>query len=116
MDDETASTMAAVGPRLRGLRTHRNLSLTDLAQATGISLSTLSRLESGRRRPNLELLLPLARVAPTATSNPGPTEQLLMKCLYTLGLSKRRTMDQTTARGARTRCARREEHFPGPSS
>ncbi|MEU6206139.1 XRE family transcriptional regulator [Micromonospora musae] len=61
MDDETASTMAAVGPRLRGLRTRRNLSLTHLAQATGISLSTLSRLEAGQRRPTLELLLPLAR-------------------------------------------------------
>ncbi|TYB96979.1 helix-turn-helix transcriptional regulator [Micromonospora sp. WP24] len=61
MDDETASTMAAVGPRLRGLRTRRSLSLTHLAQATGISLSTLSRLEAGQRRPTLELLLPLAR-------------------------------------------------------
>ena len=30
--------------------------------STGISLSTLSRLESGQRRPNLELLLPLAKV------------------------------------------------------
>lgn len=61
MDEETASTMEAVGPRLKGLRTRRNLSLTFLAQATGISLSTLSRLESGQRRPTLELLLPLAR-------------------------------------------------------
>jgi transcriptional regulator with XRE-family HTH domain len=61
MDDETESTMAAVGPRLKGLRSQRNLSLTSLAQATGISLSTLSRLETGQRRPTLELLLPLAR-------------------------------------------------------
>jgi transcriptional regulator with XRE-family HTH domain len=53
--------MAAVGPRLKGLRTQRSLSLTALAEATGISLSTLSRLESGQRRPTLELLLPLAR-------------------------------------------------------
>jgi quercetin dioxygenase-like cupin family protein len=29
--------------------------------STGISVSTLSRLESGQRRPTLELLLPLAR-------------------------------------------------------
>jgi transcriptional regulator with XRE-family HTH domain len=61
VDDDTAATMAAVGPRLRGLRTHRNITLTDLAAATGISISTLSRLESGQRRPTLELLLPLAR-------------------------------------------------------
>lgn len=65
MDEQTASTTAAVGPRLKGLRTQRTLSLTSLAEATGISLSTLSRLESGQRRPTLDLdlllLLPLAR-------------------------------------------------------
>jgi transcriptional regulator with XRE-family HTH domain len=61
MDEEFASVMAAVGPRLRGLRSRNNITLTDLAAATGISISTLSRLESGQRRPTLELLLPLAR-------------------------------------------------------
>ena len=35
--------------------------MTELAQTTGISVSTLSRLESGARRPTLELLLPLAK-------------------------------------------------------
>jgi transcriptional regulator with XRE-family HTH domain len=53
--------LAAVGPRLRALRQHRETTLADLAAETGISVSTLSRLESGQRRPNLELLLPLAR-------------------------------------------------------
>jgi transcriptional regulator with XRE-family HTH domain len=33
-----------------------------VAAATGISKSTLSRLETGQRRPSLELLLPLAQV------------------------------------------------------
>ncbi|WP_328609833.1 XRE family transcriptional regulator [Amycolatopsis sp. NBC_00345] len=61
MDEGTAATMAAVGPRLRALRTRRTITLTQLAETTGISLSTLSRLESGQRRPTLELLLPLAR-------------------------------------------------------
>ncbi len=32
-----------------------------VAAATGISKSTLSRLETGQRRPSLELLLPLAQ-------------------------------------------------------
>ncbi|RZU31559.1 helix-turn-helix domain-containing protein [Blastococcus saxobsidens] len=50
-----------VGPRLRALRTERGATLTDVAETTGISVSTLSRLESGGRRPTLELLLPLAR-------------------------------------------------------
>ncbi len=52
----------AVGPRLRALRKQRGLTLADLSAATGTSESTLSRLESGGRRPTLELLLPLARV------------------------------------------------------
>ena len=54
-------TLDAVGPRLRALRQQRETTLADLSAATGISVSTLSRLESGSRRPTLELLLPLAR-------------------------------------------------------
>jgi transcriptional regulator with XRE-family HTH domain len=61
MDDELEGVLTAVGPRLRELRRRRGMTLADLAAATGISESTLSRLESGGRRPNLELLLPLAR-------------------------------------------------------
>lgn len=56
------AVLAAVGPRLRALRTRRAMTLAHLSTATGISVSTLSRLESGARRPTLELLLPLARV------------------------------------------------------
>ena len=37
------------------------MTLAELHDATGISVSTLSRLESGGRKPTLELLLPLAR-------------------------------------------------------
>jgi transcriptional regulator with XRE-family HTH domain len=47
--------------RLRALRKQRGRTLAQLAEITGISVSTLSRLESGGRRPTLELLLPLAR-------------------------------------------------------
>lgn len=57
----TDEVLGAVGPRLKALRVQRNVTLTDLSAETGISVSTLSRLESGQRRPNLELLLPLAR-------------------------------------------------------
>lgn len=38
----------------------REVTLAALAEATGISKSTLSRLESGQRRASLELLLPIA--------------------------------------------------------
>jgi transcriptional regulator with XRE-family HTH domain len=51
----------AVGPRLRALRQQRGATLAQLSETTGISVSTLSRLESGRRRPTLELLLLLAQ-------------------------------------------------------
>ncbi|MET9154452.1 XRE family transcriptional regulator [Streptomyces griseoflavus] len=53
--------LGAVGPRLRALRRERGITLADLAARTGVSESTLSRLESGQRRATLELLLPLAR-------------------------------------------------------
>jgi transcriptional regulator with XRE-family HTH domain len=59
--DGLDSVLAAVGPRLRAARAARDLTLEQVAQATGISVSTLSRLESGGRRATLELLLPLAR-------------------------------------------------------
>ncbi|MER7892687.1 XRE family transcriptional regulator [Micromonospora sp. NPDC094482] len=61
MANDEAAVLAAVGPRLRALRKQRGTTLGQLAEATGISVSTLSRLESGGRRPTLELLLPLAR-------------------------------------------------------
>jgi transcriptional regulator with XRE-family HTH domain len=60
-DSDLDQTLAAVGPRLRQLRTHRGLTLTAVAAVTGISKSTLSRLESGLRRPSLELLIPLSK-------------------------------------------------------
>jgi transcriptional regulator with XRE-family HTH domain len=58
---DISAVLADVGPRLRRLRKQRGLTLTELAAATGISKSTLSRLESGQRRPSLELLLPIAQ-------------------------------------------------------
>jgi transcriptional regulator with XRE-family HTH domain len=61
MADELRTVLAVVGPRLRTLRRHRGVTLKQLADSTKISVSTLSRLESGWRRPTLELLLPIAR-------------------------------------------------------
>jgi transcriptional regulator with XRE-family HTH domain len=61
-DTSVPDVLAEVGPRLRRLRERRDITLTTLAAKTGISKSTLSRLENGQRRPSLELLLPLAEV------------------------------------------------------
>lgn len=63
MVDESGidAALDAVGPRLKWLRGQRGITLAVLSERTGISTSTLSRLETGQRRPSLELLLPLAQ-------------------------------------------------------
>jgi transcriptional regulator with XRE-family HTH domain len=64
MQDNSAANIAAaldqIGARLKRLRTQRRMTLTGVATATGISKSTMSRLETGQRRPTLELLLALS--------------------------------------------------------
>ena len=60
-DGSIAIALDRVGSRLQRLRKERGVTLRDLAETTGISTSTLSRLENGQRRPSLELLLPLAQ-------------------------------------------------------
>jgi transcriptional regulator with XRE-family HTH domain len=61
MDDSEVDVLAGVGPRLRALRRTRGSTLGALAAETGLTASTLSRLETGKLRPTLEQLLPLAR-------------------------------------------------------
>ncbi|GAB3498894.1 helix-turn-helix domain-containing protein [Amycolatopsis cihanbeyliensis] len=53
--------LAGVGPRLKHIRQQRRCTLASLSETTGISVSTLSRMESGQRKPSLELLLPIAQ-------------------------------------------------------
>lgn len=60
MEADVAGIIAAIGPRLRALRTARALTLAAVAEQTRLSVSALSRLETGRRQPTLDLLIPLA--------------------------------------------------------
>lgn len=53
--------LSQVGPRLRAARRARGWTLDELAEQAGMSTSTLSRLEAGKRQASLELLLPLTR-------------------------------------------------------
>lgn len=53
--------LAEIGPRLRAARRSRGWTLEGLASRAGMSASTLSRVESGKRQASLELLLPLTR-------------------------------------------------------
>ncbi|WP_431967207.1 helix-turn-helix domain-containing protein [Actinacidiphila sp. bgisy160] len=62
MADDVAAVLAAMGPRLRAAREQRGHTLSEVGRATGIASSTLSRVEKGLRKPNLELLLRLAKV------------------------------------------------------
>ncbi|MBS3180222.1 helix-turn-helix domain-containing protein [Pseudoclavibacter sp. Marseille-Q4354] len=64
ISEQTASipeALSRVAPRLREIRQARGMTLSEVAHETGLSVSTLSRLESGGRRPSLDALLPLAR-------------------------------------------------------
>ena len=61
LGERGGGVVGSVGPRLRERRTSRGLSLTALSERTGISVSTLSRLETGARIPGLEHLVALAR-------------------------------------------------------
>lgn len=79
---DVEAALSAIGPELRQLRLQRDQTLAQLSEATGISVSTLSRLESGQRKPTLELLLPLVNahqvslddlVRKTATADPRVT-------------------------------------------
>lgn len=60
MDD--GQVLDSLGPRLRGFRQAFGLKLAELAKRSGLTASTISRLERGLVRPGLEQLLPLARV------------------------------------------------------
>ena len=53
--------VAGAGPRIRRARAQRDVTSTEPAAATGVSRSTLSRLETGQRKPSLKLLLPIAQ-------------------------------------------------------
>ena len=72
MDNDLDQALAAVGPRLRELRRQREITLAGLSAATGISVSTLSRLESGARRPTLELLSLFGTQGERARLRPAP--------------------------------------------
>ncbi|MDQ0725256.1 helix-turn-helix domain-containing protein [Microbacterium sp. W4I20] len=71
-------SLAFIGPRLKTWREKRSMTLADLSALTNISPSTLSRLEAGKRAPNLELLVPIARalgvglddIVPRSTPDP----------------------------------------------
>ncbi len=67
--------LGQVGARLRAVRQSRGLTLEELASSAGMSASTLSRLEVGKRQASLELLLPLTRRLGIRLDDLVPQEQ-----------------------------------------
>lgn len=92
MSDQIEETLATVGPRLRAVRERRQATLAQLSQASGVSVSTLSRLESGGRKPTLEVLLRLAR------AHDMPVDELLTE----RPISDPRVQPQPITRNGRT--------------
>lgn len=60
-NDDLDAVIGGLGARLREMRMRRGLRLADLSESTGVSISILSRLESGLRNPSLDVLLKIAR-------------------------------------------------------
>lgn len=54
-----------IGPRIRALRLERRLSLAELAQGTGVSEATMSRIENGQSEVSAPHLYGLARLLGT---------------------------------------------------
>ncbi|MFI8194178.1 helix-turn-helix domain-containing protein [Streptomyces sp. NPDC085946] len=71
--DDLDSTPAAMGPRLRAAREQHGATLVGISRATGISPSTLSRIETGRRKPTLEVVLQLAKEYGVSLDEPAGT-------------------------------------------
>ncbi|GGP80208.1 helix-turn-helix domain-containing protein [Streptomyces melanogenes] len=59
--DDVDGALAGMGPRLRAARERHGTTLAGVSCATGISTSTLSRIETSRRRPTLEVVLQLSK-------------------------------------------------------
>ena len=55
-----ARSAAALGPRLRELRTRRGLSLEQLAARSGVSRAMLSKVERGENTPTITVVLKVA--------------------------------------------------------
>ena len=68
---EFAEVLDGVGPRLRALRVARGMTLTEVADATGIPRPPRARRAAGARTP------PLARLPPPARCSPAPLDVLV---------------------------------------
>jgi transcriptional regulator with XRE-family HTH domain len=72
--DSPASDQVDVGRRLRQLRTERDLSIRALAEASGVSVNTLSLIENGKTSPSVSTLQRVAAALNTPITTFFETE------------------------------------------
>ena len=82
--ETTASTLAAIGDRIREVRLARNMTLQVLATATGLSTSMLSLVERGRASPSIGSLIVIASclgvtMSDLMTSEPASSEEPVVR-------------------------------------
>lgn len=82
--DKAASTVQAIGSRVRELRASRGLTLQGLADLTGLSPSLLSLVERGKTSPSIGTLVSVAHALGVHMSDlvpgePGPREVPVLK-------------------------------------
>lgn len=105
----TASTLAAIGLRIRARRQTRRMTLQTLAAKTGLSPSMLSLVERGRVSPSIGSLVVIASALGVTMSDlivaePTPDEQLVVRATdqHAVETAKhvvRRLLREDSARG-----------------
>jgi transcriptional regulator with XRE-family HTH domain len=82
--ETTASTLAAIGDRIREIRLARSMTLQGLAMASGLSPSMLSLVERGRASPSIGSLIVIANALRVTMSDlmvtePTPDTKLVVR-------------------------------------
>jgi transcriptional regulator with XRE-family HTH domain len=82
--ETTASTLAAIGERIREVRQARNMTLQVLAESTKLSVSMLSLVERGRASPSIGSLIVIASalgvtMSDLIASEPESDEDLVVR-------------------------------------
>ncbi|GJE29427.1 helix-turn-helix domain-containing protein [Methylobacterium organophilum] len=107
--ESTASTLAAIGLRIREARSARNMTLQSLAAASGLSTSMLSLVERGRASPSIGSLVVIASalgitMSDLVSSEPTSEEKLVVRANETPAIETaqhvvRRLLRDDRARG-----------------
>jgi transcriptional regulator with XRE-family HTH domain len=82
--DATATTLTAIGIRVREIRVARSMTLQTLSSATGLSPSMLSLVERGRASPSIGSLVVIASslgvtMSDLLAGDPAPEEKLVVR-------------------------------------